>query len=60
MRKRYRRKRRSCTLCHPEKRGIEPRWKAKDLERLARWERERRHWLGRQAGKVPAMGDRGA
>lgn len=41
-RKRYKRKRRSCSLCHPNKTGHDKRWKAKEAEALSRWERERR------------------
>ncbi len=33
MRKQYKRKRRSCGLCKPHKRGLEKRWKLKDLPR---------------------------
>jgi hypothetical protein len=36
--KRYRSKRRSCSLCKPGKRGITPRWKDPELERLLRFE----------------------
>jgi hypothetical protein len=34
MRKRLKRKRRSCRLCKPHKMGIEIRWKPKDLALL--------------------------
>ena len=37
-RKRYRRKRRSCSLCKPGKKSVSPRWKDADLERLRRFE----------------------
>lgn len=40
-RKVYRRKRRTCSLCKPHKRGITPRWTDKDLARLRAFERAR-------------------
>lgn len=40
MRKRYKKKRRSCPLCKPHKLGLEKRWKNKDLARLEEFERE--------------------
>jgi hypothetical protein len=49
MRKRLKNKRRSCTLCKPHKRRGGNRWRAKDEERLRRWERERGDWQGRCA-----------
>lgn len=46
MRKRYKRKRRSCALCKLHKRGWAKRWSEREDERLRRWERERADWLG--------------
>ncbi len=40
MRKRLRRKRRSCALCKPQKRGWESRWSPKETEALERAERK--------------------
>ena len=40
MRKRLKRKRRSCALCKPYKMGGENRWKPKELEVLKRAESE--------------------
>lgn len=40
MRKRLKRKRRSCTLCKPFKMATELRWKPKELDRIVRAERE--------------------
>jgi len=40
MRKRLKRKRRSCPLCKPHKMGIESRWKPKELSRLKQAESE--------------------
>lgn len=38
----YREKRRSCAMCKPNKVGWAPMWKAKDLDKLQRMEREAR------------------
>jgi hypothetical protein len=35
MRKRYQRKRRTCRLCKPHKRGLAPRWRPQEAARLA-------------------------
>jgi hypothetical protein len=46
-RKRYRSKRRTCSLCKPGKRGLAPRWDDRELERLRRYEQARsgaRRW----------------
>jgi hypothetical protein len=40
MRKRLKRKRRSCALCKPHKMGGENRWKAKEFARLKEAESE--------------------
>jgi hypothetical protein len=40
MRKRLKRKRRSCALCKPYKMGIENRWKPKEFSRLKQAEAE--------------------
>ena len=40
MRKRYQRKRRTCRLCKPHKRGLAPRWKPREAARLAVAERD--------------------
>jgi hypothetical protein len=40
-RKRYKKKRRTSSLSKPFKRGITPRWKDKDLERLRTFEKTR-------------------
>lgn len=42
MRKRLKRKRRACGLCKPHKKGMENRWKAKELARLKEAEAEMR------------------
>ena len=39
MRKRIKKKKRSCPLCKPHKTGGSNRWKAKELDRLERDER---------------------
>ncbi len=36
----YRSKRRSCPLCKPNKMGIEPRWTAKELDKIKRMVKE--------------------
>jgi hypothetical protein len=36
----YRRKRRSCSLCKPNKMGIEPRWTTKEYDKIKRMEKE--------------------
>lgn len=38
----YRKKRRSCVMCKPNKMGSEPMWTAKDLDKLKRMEKEAR------------------
>ena len=40
MRKQYKRKRRSCALCRPQKMGWAKRWKPKDRAKIAEAERE--------------------
>jgi len=42
MRKRYKKKRRSCSVCKPHRRGITMRWSGREEQRLKDWERERR------------------
>lgn len=42
MRKRIKKKKRSCPLCKPHKTGGANRWKAKELDRLERDERDMR------------------
>jgi hypothetical protein len=42
-RKVYRRKRRSCGVCKPSKRGLAPRWSDRDLARLKAFEKARSH-----------------
>lgn len=39
MRKRFKKKRRSCGLCKPHKRGLDKRWSAKELFCLKEFER---------------------
>lgn len=39
MRKRYKKKQRSCVLCKPHKMGLANRWKNKDLVKLKEFER---------------------
>ena len=46
MRKRYKRKKRSCGVCKPCKVGGTCRWKPRDLMLLKEWERERKRRLG--------------
>jgi len=46
MRKRLKRKRRSCSLCKPFKMGITQRWKNKDLSLLKEFEKEKKVTLG--------------
>ena len=41
MRKRYRRKRRACSICKPNKRGMAPRWNGRELVMVREWERDR-------------------
>jgi hypothetical protein len=36
----YRRKRRSCSLCKPNKTGHMPRWTDKELDKIQRMEKE--------------------
>jgi len=43
MRKRYKRKLRSCGLCKPHKRGVENRWKPKAFASIRSAEREIRN-----------------
>ncbi len=50
MRKRYRKKRRACGLCKPNRRGFAPRWNERELVRLRDWERSRERNLGRPIG----------
>jgi hypothetical protein len=38
----YKKKRRSCPMCKPNKMGSEPCWTAKDFEKLKRMEKEAR------------------
>lgn len=45
MRKRLKKKRRSCPRCKPHKMGISNRWKAKEFERMERDEQEMRYIL---------------
>jgi hypothetical protein len=42
MRKKLKKKRRSCRLCKPHKMGIENRWKPKEEQALRVWEREKK------------------
>jgi hypothetical protein len=42
-RKRFKRKRRSCALCKPHKRGWDTRWKPKEAAKLKRFERDRQY-----------------
>ena len=45
-RKRYRKKRRSCAICKPDKRGLAVRWTPKDLALLRQYEKARdRGWV---------------
>jgi hypothetical protein len=46
MRKRLKRKRRSCSLCKPHKVGRTNRWKPEEFERMVRDEKEMRCVLG--------------
>ncbi len=39
MRKRYKNKKSACGLCKPNKRGLEKRWKPKELDILSRSEK---------------------
>jgi len=41
MRKRYKKKQRSCALCKPHKMGLARRFKNKDLAKLKEFEREK-------------------
>lgn len=36
----YRRKKRSCPMCKPNKMGIEPRWTPQELDKIQRMEKE--------------------
>ena len=54
MRKRLKRKRRSCDLCKPHKTGHDNRWKPVERGRLAEFERARR-----QVTAVGALGRAG-
>jgi hypothetical protein len=47
MRKMYKRKRRSCGVCKPGKKGITKRWSLKDEHLLREFDRERRWWTAR-------------
>lgn len=47
MRKRMKKKLRTCNLCKPHKRAMAPRWKNRDLSRLREFERERLGLVGR-------------
>jgi hypothetical protein len=40
--KMYKRKRRACGLCKPHKRGIEKRWKARELAKRQAMEKDAR------------------
>lgn len=40
MRKRYKKKKRSCPLCKPHKMKIEKRWNVKEEQKLKEFERE--------------------
>jgi hypothetical protein len=42
MRKQLKRKKRSCALCKPQKMGWVNRWKPREVEKLKRFERNRR------------------
>lgn len=48
MRKMYRRKRRSCGVCKPNKKGVTKRWSSRDETLILEFERERKRWLGRE------------
>jgi hypothetical protein len=39
----YKKKRRSCPMCKPNKMGIEPCWTKKDFETIKRMEKEARN-----------------
>ncbi len=39
IRKRYKKKRRTCALCHGNKRGMSPRWTDRELQQLREFER---------------------
>jgi hypothetical protein len=47
MRKRLKRKRRSCALCKPQKMSGAPRWSDRELMLLREFERDRERWLRR-------------
>lgn len=49
MRKRRKRKQRSCALCKPHKMGMDNRWKAKDEAALKEFEQAAVHVLGKNA-----------
>ncbi len=48
MRKMYKRKRRSCSVCKPGKRGIVKRWSIREEAELRRFDRERRWFEARE------------
>jgi hypothetical protein len=45
-RKRYKKKKRTCTICHGNKRGQTIRWTPRELLALIEWERERKRLMG--------------
>ena len=47
MRKMYKRKRRSCGVCKPGKRGVVKRWTLRDEALLREFDRERNNWRRR-------------
>lgn len=48
MRKMYRKKRRSCSLCKPDKTGHAKRWTNRQRMELKEFDREARRWTGRR------------
>ena len=48
MRKRYHAKRRSCTLCKPNKRGYSHRHTDRELQELVDFEKRREEYLGKR------------
>lgn len=47
MRRRYRKKRRSCGVCKPDKKGLAVRWTNRQLAQLKEFERDRHKYMGR-------------
>ena len=57
MRKQYKKKRRSCALCKPHKRGICHRWEDNERQELEIWERIKRKIV--DSGSVSQLAEEG-